>query len=56
MKKAISYWAFPGGLAGTKPSAEVFAEAKKAGFEAVELAVSATGEISLDSKDATSRA
>lgn len=51
MKKAISYWAFPGGLAGSKPAAEVFAEAKKAGFEAVELAVSEAGEVSLDSKE-----
>jgi len=50
MKKAISYWAFPGGLAGTKPAAEAFTEAKKAGFETVELAISATGEVSLDSK------
>ena len=37
MKKSISYWAFPGGIDGEKHIAECFAEAREAGFEAVEL-------------------
>ncbi|MCX6376606.1 MAG: sugar phosphate isomerase/epimerase, partial [Armatimonadetes bacterium] len=52
MNKAISYWSFPGGLDGSKPHAEAFAQAKKAGFQAVEVALSLTGEVSLDSADA----
>jgi len=45
--KSISYWSFPGGLEGTRPVAEVFSHAKRVGFEAVEVALSATGDISL---------
>ena len=37
MKKSISYWAFPGGIEGKKSIKECFAEAKEAGFPAVEL-------------------
>jgi L-ribulose-5-phosphate 3-epimerase len=44
--KSISYWSFPGGLEGTRPVAEVFAEAKKAGFEAVEVALGGAGDLS----------
>jgi hexulose-6-phosphate isomerase len=44
--KSISYWSFAGGLEGTRPVAEVFDKAKKAGFEAVEVALSGTGDIS----------
>jgi L-ribulose-5-phosphate 3-epimerase len=44
--KSISYWSFPGGLEGTRPVAEVFAQARKAGFEAVEVALSGTGDLS----------
>ena len=47
MKKGISYWSFPGGLEGAKPTAEAFAEAKKAGFDAVEVCLGETGEVSL---------
>ena len=43
MKKSISYWAFPGGLEGTKSIPAAFKEAKEAGFEAVELAIGETG-------------
>ena len=43
MKKSISYWAFVGGLEGTKDIRECFAEAKEYGFEAVELAIGAEG-------------
>lgn len=52
MKKSISYWSFPGGLDGSKPAAEAFAEAKAAGFEAVEVCLSETGDVSLASSDA----
>jgi len=45
--KGISYWSFVGGLEGTKPVAEAFAEAKRAGFEAVEVCLSDTGDVSL---------
>jgi L-ribulose-5-phosphate 3-epimerase len=45
--KSISYWSFPGGLEGTRPVAEVFARAQKAGFEAVEVALSAAGDLGL---------
>jgi len=45
--KSISYWSFPGGLEGTRPLAEVFAHARKAGFEAVEVALSGVGDLSL---------
>lgn len=45
--KSISYWSFPGGLEGTRPVTEVFLLARRAGFEAVEVALSATGDISL---------
>lgn len=52
MKKSISYWSFPGGLDGSKPVAEAFAQAKSAGFEAVEVCLSETGDVSLASSDA----
>jgi hexulose-6-phosphate isomerase len=43
MKKSISCWAFP----ATKSIRDILTEAKKAGFEAVELAVAEAGELSL---------
>jgi len=43
--KAISYWAFPGGLEGTAPMAKVFKDAKKLGYEAVEPAVAEAGSL-----------
>lgn len=52
MIKSINYWSFAGGLEGTRPAAEVFAAAKAAGFEAVELCLSEAGEVSLASTDA----
>ena len=45
MKKSISYWSFDGGLDGTKDIGECFAEAVQAGYDAVELALSAQGEL-----------
>jgi len=49
--KSISYWSFPGGLVGTRPVAEVFALARKAGFEAVEVALSGVGDLSLSTTE-----
>ena len=45
MKKSITYWAFPGGLEGKKRIAECFAEAREAGFEAVELCCGEEGRL-----------
>jgi len=47
MKKSISYLAFPGGVEGKKKPAECFSEAREAGFEAVELCCSETGQLNL---------
>ncbi|MCD6405397.1 MAG: sugar phosphate isomerase/epimerase [Planctomycetes bacterium] len=47
MKKCISYWSFEGGLDGAAVYGEVFKEAKAAGFEAVEPALSGAGELTL---------
>lgn len=49
--KGISYWSFPGGLDGSKSVAEAFREAKKAGFESVEVCLSETGDVSLASTE-----
>ncbi len=51
MKKSISYWSFPKKLAnGSKMSLkDCMEQAKKAGFEAIELVVAEKGELSLDS-------
>jgi hexulose-6-phosphate isomerase len=46
--KSISYWSFPGGLEGIRPVGDVFSLAKKAGFEAVEVALSPAGDLGLD--------
>jgi len=48
MKKSISYWAFPGGLEGTKDIAEAMREAKAAGFEAIELCLADGGSLPLN--------
>jgi len=47
MKKSISYWSFEGGLEGKKNIREAFEQAKAAGFDAVELCLGETGELSL---------
>ena len=54
-KKSINYWSFPGGFSGAKPVAEAFAEAKKAGFDAVEVCLSATGEVSLETTEKSAK-
>ncbi len=45
MKKCINYWSFEGGLDGAAVYADVFEQAKAAGFEAVEPALSGAGEL-----------
>ena len=44
MKKGISIWSFP-----AQPLEETFKQAKKAGYDGVELSLEATGEITMDS-------
>ena len=53
--KGISYWSFPGGLEGTKPVVEAFIEAKKAGYDAVEVCLSETGDVSLQTTEKDAR-
>jgi hexulose-6-phosphate isomerase len=48
MIPGISYWSFRDGLAGTHPIADALAEAKRAGFGAIELAVGTQGELTLE--------
>ena len=52
MKKSISYWSFEGGLEGKKKIREAFAEARQAGFDAVELCLAERGELSLETTEA----
>lgn len=51
MQKSISYWAFPGGLEGVKDIAEAMLEAKQAGYGGIELTVSETGQLALDTPE-----
>lgn len=53
--KGISYWSFPGGLEGTARVAEVFLQAKKAGFESVEVCLSETGDVSLQTTHSSAK-
>ena len=46
MKKAISYWSFPGGLEGTADIRSCLQKAKDFGFEGMELGVYYQGNIS----------
>lgn len=54
--KSISYWSFPGGLENTAGYAEVFARAKRAGYDAVEVAVADSGVLTPASDQAACRA
>ncbi|HUW82721.1 MAG TPA: sugar phosphate isomerase/epimerase family protein [Phycisphaerae bacterium] len=45
MIKSISYWAFPGGMAGKKSIEDALVEAAKAGFEGIELCIAPEGEL-----------
>jgi L-ribulose-5-phosphate 3-epimerase len=49
--KGISYWSFEGGLEGTKPVAEAFREARAAGYESIEVCLSETGDVSLETTE-----
>ena len=55
LKKGINYWSFPGGLEGTKPASEAFVEARNAGFDAVEVCLSETGDVSLQTTEPAAR-
>ena len=43
MKISASYWMFDGGLEGKRPVSEAILEAKKLGFDAIELCVAGSG-------------
>jgi len=43
MKKGISYWSLPGGLEGKANPIEAMKEARRKGFEAIELCVGRSG-------------
>ena len=45
MKKSISHWSFPGGPEGTKDITEAMVEAKRKGFDAIELCFAPTGQL-----------
>ncbi len=51
MIKCISYWAFPGGLEGTKDPVEAMREAKKAGYDGIELCIGAKGHLTHKTSD-----
>lgn len=52
-KKGISYWSFPGGLDGSKPVREAMAEAKKAGFDSIELGLWQNGDVSMGASESS---
>lgn len=52
--KSISYWSFVGGD-GSKPAAQAFAEAKKYGFDAVEVCLSEIGDVSMQTTEKSAR-
>lgn len=52
MKASISCWAFPGGLGGLTDFAPVARQAKAAGFDAIEVALSPAGALTPDTKEA----
>ena len=49
MIKAINYWSFERGLSNDHPVREAAAQAKAAGFDAIELAIAEAGVLSVDS-------
>ena len=53
MLKSISYWSMPGGLEGHCAIEEAFQLAKKAGFEALELAIGPEGLLTPETDKAT---
>jgi L-ribulose-5-phosphate 3-epimerase len=48
MIKAISYWSMKEGLAGTHPIKDALQTAKKEGFAGLELAISTSGELTIE--------
>jgi hexulose-6-phosphate isomerase len=54
--KGINYWSFDGGLAGTRPVAEVFDVAKAAGFDSVEVCLGSTGDVSMETTEQSAKA
>src|SRR3954454_23806809 len=56
MLKGISYWSIEGGLAGTRSPEEAMREAKAAGFDAIELAISTSGALNTQSDQKTCEA
>src|SRR5438045_1738493 len=56
MKLGISYWSFEGGGAGTLAVEEAMRQAKSAGYDAIELAISPTGQLNTQTDQATCEA
>jgi sugar phosphate isomerase/epimerase len=53
MKLCISYWSVEGGGAGTCPVDEAMDQAKRAGFDGIELAVGTAGVLSTKTSQKT---
>jgi hexulose-6-phosphate isomerase len=51
MKKGITYRSFPGGMTGEKDPFEAIAEARRMGYEAIELATGLAGRFTLDADE-----
>jgi L-ribulose-5-phosphate 3-epimerase len=56
MLKSINYWSYPGGLEGTLPVEAFLEDAKRQGFEAVELCIGERGALGLDTDAARCKA
>jgi L-ribulose-5-phosphate 3-epimerase len=56
MLKSINYWSYPGGLEGTLPVETFLEDAKRQGFEAVELCIGERGALGLDTDTARCKA
>lgn len=51
MKKGLNYWSFPGGLSGEMKIEEAARVTREAGFDGIELALSAKGELTPETPD-----
>ena len=51
MLKYISYWTFEGGIEQKKSLEEAFSEAKKAGYDGIELAIGESGVLNINSTE-----
>jgi L-ribulose-5-phosphate 3-epimerase len=51
MRKAINYWSFPGGVEGRLDLGTAVAEAKRLGFEGLEVCLFADGPLAIDMDD-----